>query len=88
MEQAGYPTGGGAEGNGALLHTEEELLTEEFTQVKVLVGSLWLRERACGGRGQRSRMARMGALWSGEACGWGVAAVAPGLPSAQEAARC
>ena len=44
MEQAGYPTGGGAEGNGALLHTEEELLTEEFTQVKVLVGSLWLRE--------------------------------------------
>ena len=55
MEQAGNPTGGGAEGNGVLLHTEEELLTEEFTQVEVLVGSLWLRERACGGRGQKSR---------------------------------
>lgn len=58
MEQAGCPTGGGAEGNGALLHTEEELLTEGFTQVKVLVGNLWPSERACGGRAR-------GAGWPG-----------------------
>lgn len=58
--------------------------------MKVLVGNLWLSERVCGGRGQRSRMARMGthrALRSGEAWWRGSAAVAPGLPSAHEAAR-
>lgn len=58
--------------------------------MKVLVGNLWLSQRVCGGRGQRSRMARMGAhraLRSGEAWRWGAAAVAPGLHSAHEAAR-
>ena len=84
MEQAGYPTGGGAEGNGALLHTEEELLTEEFTQVKVLVGSLWLRGKGVWREGPEEQDGQDGCsvewrgLWVGCGCSSSRPTLCPG----------